>query len=195
MTSDKFVLVQILGKETGAESASVCHGSALPEPVPPEPVPPGSTLFLRGDPPSGGEAASSAVRLMPAGSPPSRPPMLPDATHAVSRFQDHKRWTLARGAERESGWVAAVDVPVWCGGLQRRIAGDGTSSPLFGGLTDSLKQLINAGSSSALSVLLCSYPVRHLLRRWLEPVVFRLAVIALVAIPLKFPLCPAGVVR
>jgi flagellar biosynthesis protein FlhA len=78
-----------------------------------------------------------------------------------------------------------------------RLLTDGAvaTSPLFRRLTDSLKQLIGSQSSSALPVLLCQSPARYYLRRWLEPVTPRVAVIAPAEIPPEVHLRPAGVVR
>jgi flagellar biosynthesis protein FlhA len=78
-----------------------------------------------------------------------------------------------------------------------RLLSDGraTSTPLLRRLTDSLKQLIGAHASSASPVLLCQSPARYHLRRWLEPVVPRVAVIAPAEIPPEIHLRPAGVVR
>ena len=69
------------------------------------------------------------------------------------------------------------------------------SAPLLRRLTDSLKQLIGPHASSASPVLLCQSPARYHLRRWLEPVLPRVTVIAPVEIPPDIHLRPAGVVR
>ncbi|HTW44911.1 MAG TPA: flagellar biosynthesis protein FlhA [Acidobacteriaceae bacterium] len=68
-------------------------------------------------------------------------------------------------------------------------------TPLLRRLADSLKQLIGQHPSSASPVLLCQSPARYHLRRWLEPVVPRVAVIAPAEIPPEIHLRPAGVVR
>lgn len=62
-------------------------------------------------------------------------------------------------------------------------------------LSDSLKQLIGPHASSASPVLLCQSPARYHLRRWLEPILPRVAVIAPAEIPPEVHLRPAGVVR
>jgi flagellar biosynthesis protein FlhA len=78
-----------------------------------------------------------------------------------------------------------------------RLLGDGRphSAPLLRRLTDSLKQLIGPHASSASPVLLCQSPARYHLRRWLEPVLPRVTVIAPSEIPPDIHLRPAGVVR
>lgn len=78
-----------------------------------------------------------------------------------------------------------------------RLLNDGRpqSAPLLRRLTDSLKQLIGPHASSASPVLLCQSPARYHLRRWLEPVLPRVTVIAPAEIPPDIHLHPAGVVR
>lgn len=78
-----------------------------------------------------------------------------------------------------------------------RLLNDGRhqSVPLLRRLTDSLKQLIGPHASSASPVLLCQSPARYHLRRWLEPVLPRVTVIAPAEIPPDIHLRPAGVVR
>ena len=73
--------------------------------------------------------------------------------------------------------------------------GRGQGTPLLRRLTDSLKQLIGPHGSSASPVLLCQSPARYHLRRWLEPVLPRVTVIAPSEIPPDVHLRPAGVVR
>jgi flagellar biosynthesis protein FlhA len=66
--------------------------------------------------------------------------------------------------------------------------------PLLRRLTDSLRQLIGLTSSAAPPVLLCPSPARYQVRRWLEPVLPRLAVIAAGEIPPEVRLKPVGTV-
>jgi flagellar biosynthesis protein FlhA len=67
--------------------------------------------------------------------------------------------------------------------------------PLVRRLADSLRQLIGAASSSALPVLLVPSPARFYVKRWLEPVLPRLAVVAAVEIPPEIRLRAVGTVR
>jgi flagellar biosynthesis protein FlhA len=67
--------------------------------------------------------------------------------------------------------------------------------PLVRRLTDSLRQLIGTASAAALPVLLCPSPARYHVKRWLEPVLPRLAVIAAGEIPPEIRLRPVGTVR
>jgi flagellar biosynthesis protein FlhA len=78
-----------------------------------------------------------------------------------------------------------------------RLLNDGRTSspPLLRRLTDSLKQLIGPHATSASPVLLCQSPARYHLRRWLEPILPRVTVIAPAEIPPEIHLRPAGVVR
>jgi flagellar biosynthesis protein FlhA len=68
-------------------------------------------------------------------------------------------------------------------------------TPLVRRLTDSVRQLIGANSAAVLPVLLCPSPARYHVKRWLEPVVPRLAVVAAGEIPPEIRLRPAGTVR
>lgn len=68
-------------------------------------------------------------------------------------------------------------------------------TPLVRRLTDSLKQLIGTVSSAATPVLLCPSPARYHVKRWLEPVLPRLAVVAAGEIPPETRLRPVGTVR
>jgi flagellar biosynthesis protein FlhA len=70
-----------------------------------------------------------------------------------------------------------------------------TGVPVLRRLTDSLRQLIGAASTAALPVLLCPSPARYHVKRWLEPVLPRLAVIAAGEIPPEVRLRPVGTVR
>jgi flagellar biosynthesis protein FlhA len=68
-------------------------------------------------------------------------------------------------------------------------------TPLLRRLLDSLKPLIAAGSPAAPPVLLCSSPARYHVRRWLEPIYPRLAVVSAAEIPAEVRLRPVGTVR
>jgi flagellar biosynthesis protein FlhA len=67
--------------------------------------------------------------------------------------------------------------------------------PIVRRLADSLKHLIGASSSSALPVLLCPSPARYHVKRWLDPVMPRLSVIAAAEVPAEIRLRPMGTVR
>ena len=69
------------------------------------------------------------------------------------------------------------------------------ATPVVRRLADSLKRLIPASSAAALPVLLCPSPARYYVKRWLEPVVPRLAVVAAGEIPPEIRLRPVGTVR
>ncbi len=68
-------------------------------------------------------------------------------------------------------------------------------TPVLRRLIDSVKQLIGTLTSSAQPVLLCSSPARYHVKRWLEPVLPRLAVIAPAEIPAEVRLKPMGTVQ
>ena len=99
-------------------------------------------------------------------------------------------WMLDPAIEEEVVSAFQLDNPA-------RLLNDGRapSTPLFRRLTDSLKQLIGPQASTASPVLLCQSPARYHLRRWLEPVLPRVTVIAPAEIPPDVHLRPAGVVR
>ncbi|MGD0733699.1 MAG: flagellar biosynthesis protein FlhA [Terracidiphilus sp.] len=79
---------------------------------------------------------------------------------------------------------------------QRLLSASGTpATPLVRRLADSLRQLIGTSSAAALPVLLCPSPARYHVKRWLEPVWPRLAVIAAGEIPPEIRLRPVGTVR
>jgi flagellar biosynthesis protein FlhA len=81
-------------------------------------------------------------------------------------------------------------------GSQRLLAtGPAHPVPIVRRLADSLKHLIGASSSSALPVLLCPSPARYHVKRWLDPVMPRLAVVAAAEIPPEIRLRPAGTIR
>jgi flagellar biosynthesis protein FlhA len=62
-------------------------------------------------------------------------------------------------------------------------------------LTDSLKQLIASVPATALPVLLAPSPARYHIRRWIEPWVPRVAVVAVSDLPAEIRLKPVGTVR
>ncbi|HMD75994.1 MAG TPA: flagellar biosynthesis protein FlhA [Terracidiphilus sp.] len=79
---------------------------------------------------------------------------------------------------------------------QRMLAAAATpGTPVVRRLADSLRQLIPAASAAALPVLLCPSPARYYVKRWLEPVLPRLAVVAAGEIPSEIRLRPVGTVR
>jgi flagellar biosynthesis protein FlhA len=80
-------------------------------------------------------------------------------------------------------------------GAQRLLVQAVPSTPVVRRLTDSVRQLIGAASAAALPVLLCPSPARYHVKRWLEPVVPRLAVVAAGEIPPEIRLRPVGTVR
>jgi flagellar biosynthesis protein FlhA len=79
---------------------------------------------------------------------------------------------------------------------QRMLASGGQpGTPVVRRLADSLRRLIPASSAAALPVLLCPSPARYHVKRWLEPVMPRLAVVAASEIPPEIRLRPVGTVR
>jgi len=81
-------------------------------------------------------------------------------------------------------------------GAQRMLAAQpAPGTPVVRRLTDSVRQLIGAASAAALPVLLVPSPARYHVRRWLEPVLPRLAVVAAGEIPAEIRLRPVGTVR
>jgi flagellar biosynthesis protein FlhA len=58
-----------------------------------------------------------------------------------------------------------------------------------------VRQLIGSNPGAVLPVLLVSSPARYHVRRWLEPVVPRMAVVAPGEIPPEVRLRPVGTVR
>ena len=71
----------------------------------------------------------------------------------------------------------------------------GAGTPVVRRLADSVRQLIGSNSGAALPVLLVSSPARYHVRRWLESVVPRMAVVAPGEIPPEVRLRPVGTVR
>jgi flagellar biosynthesis protein FlhA len=74
-------------------------------------------------------------------------------------------------------------------------AGTAPGTPVVRRLADSVRRLIPASSAAALPVLLCPSPARYYVKRWLEPVMPRLAVVAASEIPPEIRLRPVGTVR
>jgi len=71
----------------------------------------------------------------------------------------------------------------------------GSSVPVLRRLADSLKQLIGNAAASVPPVLLCPSPARYHVKRWLEPLLPRLAVISVGEVPPEIRLRPMGTVR
>ena len=74
-------------------------------------------------------------------------------------------------------------------------AGAAHGVPVLRRLADSVRQLIGSASAAALPVLLCPSPARYHVKRWLEPMLPRLAVVAVGEIPPEIRLRPVGTVR
>ncbi len=68
-------------------------------------------------------------------------------------------------------------------------------TPLVRRIADSVNRLIGSASSSVSPVLLAPSPARYQVRRWLEPMFPRLAVVAPTEIPPQIRLRPVGTVR
>lgn len=71
----------------------------------------------------------------------------------------------------------------------------GHATPVVRRLMDSVRQLIGSASATALPVLLCPSPARYHVKRWLEPMVPRLSVVAAGEIPPDVRIRPVGTVR
>jgi flagellar biosynthesis protein FlhA len=69
------------------------------------------------------------------------------------------------------------------------------ATPLLRRLADSLRSLIGPGSASVPPVLLCPSPARYHVKRWLEPMFPRLAVVTAGEIPAEIRLRPVGTLR
>jgi flagellar biosynthesis protein FlhA len=74
-------------------------------------------------------------------------------------------------------------------------AGAGSGVPVLRRLADSLRQLIGTATASVPPVLLCPSPARYHVKRWLEPLLPRLAVISAGELPPSVRLRPMGTVR
>jgi len=74
-------------------------------------------------------------------------------------------------------------------------ASSSPGAPLVRRLADSVKFLIASASSAAPPVLLCPSPARYHVRRWLEPLFPRLAVVSAGEVPPEVRLRPVGTVR
>ena len=82
------------------------------------------------------------------------------------------------------------------GTAQRQLtASSRSSTPLVRRVTDSLRQLIAAAPATALPVLLAPSPARYYIKRWIEPWLPRVAVVAVTDIPAETRLRPVGTVR
>jgi flagellar biosynthesis protein FlhA len=82
------------------------------------------------------------------------------------------------------------------GAGQRQLAASTRpATPLVRRLADSLRQLIAAVPATALPVLLAPSPARYHIKRWIEPWVPRMAVVAVTDIPAETRLRPIGTVR
>ena len=68
-------------------------------------------------------------------------------------------------------------------------------TPVLRRLADSVRQLIGGASAAALPVLLVPSPARYHVKRWLEPMFPRLAVVASAEVPPDIRLRPVGTVR
>jgi flagellar biosynthesis protein FlhA len=79
-------------------------------------------------------------------------------------------------------------------GAGRALAG-APATPVLRRMTESLKTLMGTASGVAQPVLVCASPARYHLRRWLEPVLPRLTVLAPGEIPPEVPVRAVGVVR
>jgi len=78
---------------------------------------------------------------------------------------------------------------------QRLLPSRAPGTPLVRRLADSLKQLIGAGTAAVLPVLLVPSPARYHVKRWLDPVLPRLAVVAAGEIPPEIRPHAVGTVR
>ena len=79
---------------------------------------------------------------------------------------------------------------------QRLLSASATpGTPLVRRLIDSLNRLIGSAAAAAPPVLLCPVPARYHVKRWLEPMLPRLAVVSASEIPPEVRLRPVGTVR
>jgi flagellar biosynthesis protein FlhA len=78
---------------------------------------------------------------------------------------------------------------------QRLLTAAAPGTPLVRRLVDSLNRLIGSASSAVPPVLLCPVPARYHVKRWLEPMLPRLAVVSAGEIPPEVRLRLLGTVR
>src|SRR5258708_38531628 len=78
---------------------------------------------------------------------------------------------------------------------QRLLAAAAPGTPLVRRLVDSVNRLIGSASSAVPPVLLCPVPARYHVKRWLEPMLPRLAVVSAGEIPPEVRLRLLGTVR
>jgi flagellar biosynthesis protein FlhA len=97
--------------------------------------------------------------------------------------------------EEEIQATAAPETGQLAAGQRLLSASAPPGTPLVRRLADSVRSLIGSTSSSATPVLLCPSPARFYVKRWLEPVLPRLAVVAASEIPAQIRLRPVGTVR
>jgi flagellar biosynthesis protein FlhA len=86
----------------------------------------------------------------------------------------------------------------WVHGDASRLLADrahSASTPTLKRITDSLKRLSGDQGSTASPVLLCQSPTRYFLRRWLEPAIPRLTVLASAEIPPEIRVRTLGTIR
>jgi flagellar biosynthesis protein FlhA len=86
----------------------------------------------------------------------------------------------------------------WVQGDASRLLGERTQSsgtPTLKRISDSLKRLSGEQGSTASPVLLCQSPARYFLRRWLEPAVPRLTILASPEIPPEIRVRALGTIR
>jgi flagellar biosynthesis protein FlhA len=81
------------------------------------------------------------------------------------------------------------------GGHRLLVASSAAGAPLVRRLADSVKSLIASASAAVPPVLLCPSPARYHVRRWLEPLFPRLAVVSVGEVPPEVRLRPVGTVR
>jgi len=80
-------------------------------------------------------------------------------------------------------------------GMRQLTAASRPSTPLIKRLTDSLKLLTKSAPATAFPVLLAPSAARYQIKRWIEPWIPRMAVIAVTEIPSEIRLKPMGTVR
>jgi flagellar biosynthesis protein FlhA len=80
-------------------------------------------------------------------------------------------------------------------GQRMLAAATAPATPVVRRLADSVRRLIPAASAAALPVLLAPGPARYHIKRWLDPVVPRLAVVSAGEIPPEIRLRPVGTVK